>query len=119
MYLSQYTRNALIGTYHRTLSAQSLDNIFMVSFTQTNQTDVLNAPDLPSVVSGMRSICAIASTLLGGAASADGEVPTSSSSAVPTPTALSTSGSAKVLLPRAQSLKLFVVLCFLSSAVIL
>ena len=61
----------------------------MSSFEQTNQTSFLDAPqnDLPSVLSGIQSICAIASTLLGGVATADGEVTPTSSIAVPSPTA--------------------------------
>jgi len=46
-------------------------------FIQTNQTDVLQSDNLPSVVSGMRQVCAFASALFGGVASADGEVPPS------------------------------------------
>jgi len=53
-------------------------------FTKTNQTDVLNTPDLSSVLSGMRSICAIESTLLGNVSNANGE--TTPSAAQPTPT---------------------------------
>ncbi|KAJ3526860.1 hypothetical protein NM688_g8208 [Phlebia brevispora] len=58
-------------------------------FEQTNQTAYLNTSqaNLPSVLSGMQSICAIASTLLGGVATADGEVTPTSSLAVPSPTA--------------------------------
>lgn len=61
----------------------------MSSFEQTNQTSFLDAPqsDLPSVLSGIQSICAIASTLLGGVATADGEVTPTSSMAIPSPTA--------------------------------
>ncbi|KAE9401881.1 hypothetical protein BT96DRAFT_817352 [Gymnopus androsaceus JB14] len=60
-------------------------------FEQTNQTDVLAAPDLDSVVQGMRNICALESTLLGGAASADGEVSSTSSAAIATSTASTSS----------------------------
>ncbi|KAI0673132.1 WD40 repeat-like protein [Trametes maxima] len=50
-------------------------------FTQTNQTQFLNSDNLPSVVEGLRNVCALESTLLGGAATADGEfTPTSSGS---------------------------------------
>ncbi|OBZ74715.1 hypothetical protein A0H81_05540 [Grifola frondosa] len=52
-------------------------------FQQTNQTAFLDAPDIPAVLSGIRQICALESTLLGGAATADGE-------ATPTPTSTNT-----------------------------
>ncbi|KZT21307.1 hypothetical protein NEOLEDRAFT_1139640 [Neolentinus lepideus HHB14362 ss-1] len=58
-------------------------------FTQTNQTDVLNDPDLPSAVSGMRNVCALASTLLGNVSGVDGETAPSSSAAAATATASS------------------------------
>ncbi|KAF8900612.1 hypothetical protein CPB85DRAFT_1228340, partial [Mucidula mucida] len=50
-------------------------------FQATNQTDVLSTNDLPSVVAGMRQICALESTLLGGVASANGEITTTTSAA--------------------------------------
>jgi len=55
-------------------------------FEQTNQTSFLNASssDLPGIITGIRNICALESTLLGGAASADGEVTPTSSAAAPT-----------------------------------
>ncbi|KAK7688681.1 hypothetical protein QCA50_008219 [Cerrena zonata] len=56
-------------------------------FIKTNQSDVLNTPDLPGVVSGMRQICALESTLLGNVSVTDGEVNGSSTVATPTPTA--------------------------------
>ena len=56
------------------------------SFIQTNQTSFLDSQDLPAVVDGMRKICALESTLLGGVATADGEVTPTSSIAVPTAT---------------------------------
>ncbi|ETW84868.1 hypothetical protein HETIRDRAFT_247730, partial [Heterobasidion irregulare TC 32-1] len=48
-------------------------------FERTNQTDVLDTPDLPSVVSGMRQVCSLASALLGNVSETDGEVSSSSS----------------------------------------
>ncbi|TFK48201.1 hypothetical protein OE88DRAFT_556213 [Heliocybe sulcata] len=66
-------------------------------FTQTNQTDVLNTPDLPSVVSGMRNVCALASTLLGNVSGVDGETTPTSSSAAPTATASSASPSISLI----------------------
>jgi len=65
---------------------------YTYSFVRTNQTQVLDAPDLNSVVDGMRKICAIESTLLGGVASANGELP-STAVLTPTPTPTSNSGS--------------------------
>lgn len=53
-------------------------------FQKTNQSDVLDAPDLPSVVSGMRNICALASTLFGNVSGVDNE--TTSTTASPAPT---------------------------------
>ncbi|KAF9262009.1 hypothetical protein L218DRAFT_929940 [Marasmius fiardii PR-910] len=55
-------------------------------FERTNQTDVLNAPSLPNVLSGMRQICALSSSLLGGVASANGEIPSGTTTSAPTPT---------------------------------
>ncbi|KAJ3904690.1 hypothetical protein F5879DRAFT_801187 [Lentinula edodes] len=69
-------------------------------FEQTNQTDVLGAPDLPSVLQGMRNICALESTLLGSAAATDGELPSSTgASAIPTTTAASNSETRSQALP--------------------
>ena len=53
------------------------------SFTQTNQTQFLNSENLSSVVEGIRNVCALESTLLGGAATADGEFTPSATSNVP------------------------------------
>ncbi|KAG7087749.1 hypothetical protein E1B28_013690 [Marasmius oreades] len=55
-------------------------------FIRTNQTDVLQAPSLPDVLQGMQKICALSSSLLGGVASANGEIPSSTTSSAPTPT---------------------------------
>lgn len=43
-------------------------------FTLTNQTDVLQAQNLPAVLDGMRQICALMSTLLGGVASTNSQL---------------------------------------------
>ena len=56
------------------------------SFTKTNQSDVLDTPDLPALVDDIRHICGLESALLGGAASANGELPSTTSSPTPTPT---------------------------------
>ncbi|KAI8990388.1 WD40 repeat-like protein [Trametes punicea] len=61
-------------------------------FTQTNQTQFLNSSDLPSVLTGIRNICAIESTLLGGVATADGEVTPTTSLNVPQATAPTSAG---------------------------
>ncbi|KIP03022.1 hypothetical protein PHLGIDRAFT_111344 [Phlebiopsis gigantea 11061_1 CR5-6] len=61
-------------------------------FEKTNQTSFLNTTDTNSVLSGINSICALASTLIGGAPSADGEV-TPTSSAGSTPTTVSSAAS--------------------------
>ncbi|KAH8114873.1 hypothetical protein DFH11DRAFT_1508273 [Phellopilus nigrolimitatus] len=48
-------------------------------FTQTNQTSFLSAPasELPDILTGIRNICALESTLLGNASAADGEASSS------------------------------------------
>ena len=67
-----------------------------LSFQQTNQTSFLdsNTPNanLPSVVDGMRKVCALASTLLGGVAYTDGEATPTSSVYLP-PGATATAGA--------------------------
>jgi len=57
-------------------------------FIQTNQSQVLNynTQDLPSIISGMRQICALESSLLGNVSVTNGEVTPTSSSPPPTPT---------------------------------
>ncbi|KAJ4480895.1 hypothetical protein J3R30DRAFT_3287711, partial [Lentinula aciculospora] len=83
-------------------------------FEQTNQTDVLGAPDLPSVLQGMRNICALESTLLGSAAATDGELPSSTgASAAPTTTATSNSQRSNRIL--SESPRIYLV--FLSMAI--
>lgn len=69
-------------------------------FVRTNQTQVLNSPDLPSVVTGMRQVCALSSTLLGGVASVNGELPSGTPSPTPTPPP---SNAASGLSPRLPS----------------
>ncbi|RPD63369.1 hypothetical protein L226DRAFT_559309 [Lentinus tigrinus ALCF2SS1-7] len=71
-------------------------------FIQTNQTQFLNSSDLPAVVDGMRKICALESTLLGGVATADGEVTPTSSLAAATPT------SSNAAVPLSSSWNVFV-----------
>ncbi|EPQ55926.1 hypothetical protein GLOTRDRAFT_76143 [Gloeophyllum trabeum ATCC 11539] len=79
-------------------------------FTKTNQTDVLNTPDLPAVVSGMRNVCALESTLLGNVSNVDGE--TTPSSSAPAPTS-STSGGDSSLNPAVNEKLLWMTLAIL------
>ncbi|KAF8154207.1 hypothetical protein B0H34DRAFT_720852 [Crassisporium funariophilum] len=55
-------------------------------FIQTDQQDVLNTPNLPSIVDGMRKICALASTLLGNVSGVNGYITPTSQAPVPIPT---------------------------------
>jgi len=56
-------------------------------FGQTNQTWVYGEDDtLPAVVNNLRDVCAFASTIIGHVASADSELPSSTSTSLPTPT---------------------------------
>ncbi|KAH9894033.1 WD40 repeat-like protein [Cubamyces lactineus] len=64
-------------------------------FTQTNQTQFLNSDDLPGVLQGIHNICGIESSLLGGVATADGEVTPTTSLDVPKATG-TTSGAASL-----------------------
>ena len=57
------------------------------SFGRTNQTWVLNQDDtLPNVVNNLRDVCALAATILGHVASANSELPSSTSTPLPTST---------------------------------
>lgn len=62
----------------------SLDN----SFIKTNQSQVLNydTQNLPGIISGMRKVCALQSTLLGNVSESDGEVTPAPTSPAPAPT---------------------------------
>ncbi|SRR5260221_4485561 len=52
------------------------------SFEKTNQTAVLDTPDLPSLVDNIRQLCSFASALLGNVSNGDGETtPTQSGTA--------------------------------------
>ena len=57
-----------------------------LSFVKTGQDDVIICPDLPAVVSGVRKICAIESTLLGNVTATNN----ASAHATSTPTSSST-----------------------------
>jgi hypothetical protein len=83
----QFSLSALIGTL-RPCYLLRLISSDHISFLRTGQEDVLTAStdDLPAVLSGMRNVCAIASTLLGGAVTANGEITPTASSVVPIPT---------------------------------
>ncbi|TFK92175.1 hypothetical protein K466DRAFT_513991 [Polyporus arcularius HHB13444] len=83
-------------------------------FIQTNQTQFLNSQDLPAVVDGMRKICALESTLLGGVATADGEVTPTSSLPVPTPTSASNAA-----VPLASSRSAFVLAILFGAVAVL
>ena len=65
------------------------------SFTQTNQTQFLNSDDLSGVLQGIHNICGLESSLLGGVATADGEVTPTTSLDVPKATD-TTSGAASL-----------------------
>ncbi|PBK69361.1 hypothetical protein ARMSODRAFT_886342, partial [Armillaria solidipes] len=71
-------------------------------FQATNQTDILEGNDLPSIVSGMRKICALESTLLGNVSESNGEVTASASST----SSASTSTSSSAAIPRAMPVSL-------------
>jgi hypothetical protein len=83
---NQSSLNVLTGTH--LISHGRLANSDNSSFLRTGQEDVLTAKsqDLPAVVNGMRKICAMASTLLGGAVTANGEVTPTTTVIGPTPT---------------------------------
>ncbi|KAJ8483490.1 hypothetical protein ONZ45_g14589 [Pleurotus djamor] len=53
-------------------------------FIRTNQTDVLDTPDLPGILEGIRQICGMSSTILGNVSGANGEL--TPTSATPEPT---------------------------------
>jgi len=55
-------------------------------FEQTNQTDVLDTPNLPSLVNNIRQLCASESSILGNASNSDGET-------TPSPTQSATSST--------------------------
>jgi len=63
-------------------------------FIKTDQEDLLNSKDLPSVVEGMRRICAMESVLLGNVSGANGYfTSTTSSTLVPTASSMPISGA--------------------------
>jgi hypothetical protein len=64
------------------------------SFEKTNQTGVLNTTDLPSLVNSIRSVCSLASSILGNASNADGETTPTVASVTATPSATSSTSGA-------------------------
>jgi hypothetical protein len=69
------------------------------SVQQTNQIALLNTTDVPAIVEGMRKVCALAGTLLGGVATADGEVTPTSTIHVPVVTGTTSSVTVQTQLP--------------------
>ncbi|EKM78428.1 hypothetical protein AGABI1DRAFT_114712 [Agaricus bisporus var. burnettii JB137-S8] len=55
-------------------------------FIKTGQEDILNTPDLPGVVEGMRNVCAVASSLLRNVSATNGESTPSDNVPPPSPT---------------------------------
>lgn len=55
-------------------------------FMRTGQENVLNTPNLPAVVDGMRKVCAIESALLGNVSAVNGETTPGASAPAPLPT---------------------------------
>jgi len=82
-------------------------------FEQTNQTDFLNAnmDQIPSIVQGIRQICALGSTLFGGVVATNGEQVGGTPTVVPSPTAVN---SAPILLPGASQLWLGILACLVA-----
>jgi len=74
-------------------------------FIQTNQTGVLQSDNLPSVISGMRQVCAFASTLFGGVASADGQVSSTSGTPSAASASATSTGASSEALQRYQSFR--------------
>ena len=70
---------------------------YATSFEKTNQTAVLNTPDLPSLVNSIRTVCSFVSSILGNASNVNGETTPSLSSAAATPAATSSSAAAAVV----------------------
>lgn len=55
-------------------------------FLRTGQENVLNTPNLPGVVDGMRKVCAVESALLGNVSAVNGETTPGVSAPAPSPT---------------------------------
>ena len=65
-----------VDWYGRSLSPllHPLTLLKKISFTQTNQTDVLNTDNIPAVVNGIREVCGLGSSIFGSAAIHNGQV---------------------------------------------
>lgn len=74
----RHSHNALIGA-HAGRNKREYELTRNVSFIQTNQTDILNTPNLPSLMDNIRTVCSFTSTVLSNKT-------TSSSVAAPTQT---------------------------------
>ena len=77
IHFKRHSRNALIGPHAHHMSKREYALTRNVSFIQTNQTDVLNTPNLPSLVDNIRTVCSFTSTVLSNK---------TTSSSVPAPT---------------------------------
>jgi hypothetical protein len=64
------------------------------SFEKTNQTAVLDTPNLPSLVNNIRQLCSFASSLLGNASNANSETTPSQSGTASSATGTSASSTA-------------------------
>lgn len=81
-------------------------------FERTNQTAVLDTPNLPSLVNNIRQLCALESTLLGNASNSDGE-------ATPSPTAAAASTAGTASAAPLRDLPGLAVSCIIAGAVAL
>lgn len=96
---AQSTRSASTGEHIALRKACRKAHLPCRSFQKTNQTDFLNASDVPAVLSGLRSVCAFMSTIMGNVSDGDGETTPSASAAAPSPTSTSAAGLAARLSP--------------------
>ncbi|KAI0056649.1 hypothetical protein BV25DRAFT_1831970 [Artomyces pyxidatus] len=88
-------------------------------FEQTNQTDVLNAPNLPAVVSGVRQVCSFASSILGNASNVDNETtPSAGAAASATASASAGTRTSDISLGSLQSLVLAFGVAVVSAALL-
>ncbi|KAI0246769.1 hypothetical protein BJV78DRAFT_113620 [Lactifluus subvellereus] len=77
-------------------------------FERTNQTAILDTPNLPSLVNSIREVCASASSLLGNVSNTDGETTLSptgfAAGTASTPAASAASGPSNTAPPRSSTL---------------
>jgi hypothetical protein len=90
------TRNVWTGMWLFNLCITNSINV-SCSFEQTNQTELLAMTNAPTVIDGMRKVCALASTLVGEATATDGNMAPIS---VPVVTAIKLSGLSQAPLPQ-------------------